>query len=66
MKSHTGALVAQVVEEPFGNQKVAGLSPALPDPIDVSLTKILNPKLLLVAGWYPAWQPLPPLCECEC
>ncbi len=55
--------MAQVVEEPFDNQKVAGSSPALPDPIDVSLSKILNPKLLLVAGWYPAWQPLPPVYE---
>ncbi len=56
-------VVVQVVEEPLCNQKAAGSSPALPDPIDVSLSKILNPKLLLVVGWYPAWQPLPPVCE---
>ena len=59
-----GAMVAQVVGVPFGNRKVAGSSPALPNPIEVSLSKTLNPKLLPVAGWRLAWQPPPPVCEC--
>ena len=36
--------------------------------VKVSLSKILNPKLLLMSSWHLAWQPLPSVYECvgEC
>ena len=44
--------------------------PALPGWVElhvkVSLSKILNPKLLLMCSWHPAWQPPPSVYECVC
>lgn len=54
-----GAVVDQLVEEPVQVQAQLCLTP-----INVSLSKIFNPKLLLVAGQYPMWKPRSPVCEC--
>ena len=34
--------------------------------VEVSLSKMLNPKLLLMSSWHLAWQPLPSVYECVC
>ena len=34
--------------------------------VEVSLSKILNPRLLLMSSWHLAWQPLPAVYECVC
>ena len=44
-----------------------GRIPASPSlHLEVSLSKILNPKLLMMSSWHLEWQPLPSLYESVC